>query len=418
MRFVQQGRFQQEHGLIISPDRPKHLMIKAASIGFDLREACSSGSVKLMRSPPVLAQKDISDERVARALDDLSSIIRHHRPDRLVVDDFMPFVQFHTFERFRDAFTRFLDQIDPCDTTMNLVMAEPANPQSQKVVDFMCGQMTGAIHIEYPPGDGESTQRRLTLIPTIGHLTGRVVKPWDVTEILIQDPNLGDDRRSMLPEMERSSKQAHRMPQDMPSKSKQRALRRQSPIRAIPLGRRSAEQSKVVQNEAARHITTSLPAETYYSSRRWKPGRDAPPSDYEWKHHTELESFKTRLEEHFLRRQEGESAFVLIAMRMDRTPESAVQSFDFEFIVQLSGDLIGATDALLVDLHLERLILLFEDSPEDKAQEFFVALKDRLESEAPHMADHLLHSASAIVVPNGRPFRDADEFLSYALTES
>ncbi len=113
----------------------------------------------------------------------------------------------------------------------------------------------------------------------------------------------------------------------------------------------------------------------------------------------------------------NETPFLLIAMRMDRSEEHAARPFDFEFILDLVSELLRDQDDMVVDLDHERLIVLIADSRPEEAQDFFARLKSRLREEAPKQADHLLHSVSAIVVPDGRPFQNAEEFLTYALDE-
>ncbi len=114
----------------------------------------------------------------------------------------------------------------------------------------------------------------------------------------------------------------------------------------------------------------------------------------------------------------NDTPFLLVAMRMDRSEERTARPFDFEFILDLVSELLRDQDDMLVELDRERLIVLLADSRPEAAQQFFAQLKNRLRDEAPQQADHLLHSVSAIVVPDGRPFQNAEEFLTYALDEA
>jgi hypothetical protein len=105
-------------------------------------------------------------------------------------------------------------------------------------------------------------------------------------------------------------------------------------------------------------------------------------------------------------------------MRMDRSTEKAVRPFDFEFILDLVAESLREQDDMLADLQNERLIVLLSDSRPEEAQHFFSRLKVRLREEAPHHSDDLLNSVSAIVVPDGRPFPGAEQFLTYAMDEA
>ena len=79
---------------------------------------------------------------------------------------------------------------------------------------------------------------------------------------------------------------------------------------------------------------------------------------------------------------------------------------------------LRAQDDMLANADVERMVIYLGDSRAEEAQSFFARLKDRLRAESPVQADHLLHSVSAIVVPDGRPFQNAGEFLTYALDEA
>jgi KaiC/GvpD/RAD55 family RecA-like ATPase len=199
LRFAQTGAELGESCLFISTARPKDLMIQAASIGFDLREAYEQEKVRLLRVPPTLAHQGGEDVGVLRAMRDLVALIRQHRPQRLVVNDFMPFVMFRSYDRLRASIVDLLEQTDVLDMTMILMMSEPGNDQSRRIVDFVASQMTGAVHLEMVSDDAESTLRRLHFMPNIGHVRGRRTEPWDLSEMLQQTSVPITAERRMLP---------------------------------------------------------------------------------------------------------------------------------------------------------------------------------------------------------------------------
>ena len=148
------------------------LAVQAASIGFDLRGAYEAGLVKLLRIPPTMAYQGSEDDGILRAMRDLVALIRQHRPQRLVVNDFMPFVLFRSFDRLKAAVVDLLEHTDVLDMTMLLVMSEPGNEQSKRIVEFVGSQMTGSVRVEMLDDQPEATSRRLTLTPNIGHIRG------------------------------------------------------------------------------------------------------------------------------------------------------------------------------------------------------------------------------------------------------
>lgn len=185
LRFTQIGADAGESCLFISPQRPKDLMIQAASIGFDLRGAYEAGLVKLLRIPPAMAQQGQEDDGILRAIRDLVGLIREYRPQRLVINDFMPFVLFRSFDRLKAAITDLLEHTDVLDMTMVVVMSEPGNDPSRRIVEFIGSQMTGTLHLEMPEEGVESTERRLTLTPHIGHVRGVRSEPLELSGLLV-----------------------------------------------------------------------------------------------------------------------------------------------------------------------------------------------------------------------------------------
>ena len=103
---------------------------------------------------------------------------------------------------------------------------------------------------------------------------------------------------------------------------------------------------------------------------------------------------------------------------MDRSGSKSARPFDFDFLMDLVREELRAQDDMLANADVERMVIYLGDSRAEEAQSFFARLKDRLRAESPVQADHLLHSVSAIVVPDGRPFQNAGEFLTYALDEA
>ena len=198
LMFAHTGSRLGESTLFISPDRHKDLVIQAASIGFNLKEAHEAGDVRLVRVPPLLNLQSMGDDGVSRALWDLVTLIRQHRPTRLVMNDFMPFVAFRSYDRFRTEFIQFLEQIDSLDTTTILVMPEPANEQSGRVIEFMASQMTGSIRIEVGDEGITSTKRRISLVPHIGHIKREVVDYWDL-EKLVASATAGNESGEAAP---------------------------------------------------------------------------------------------------------------------------------------------------------------------------------------------------------------------------
>ncbi len=406
LMFIQTGALLGESCLIISPERPKDLMIQAASIGFDLQKAHREGTVRMMRIPPLFNLQSVGDDSVAQALRDLVEIIRRHQPKRLVVNDFTPFVLFRSFDRLRAEFIQMLEQIDPLDTTMMLAVAEPASRRSEEVVDFMKSQLTASIHLEMVPNGDLSTKRRLTLIPHIGHLKRKVVDNWDLESLVASSEALASSLR-MLPAQEEEARPA---PQIAPKPAPPVTPPTPEPEQpASPVSRAT---------DLVEHLDIFVTPPSPQEPTTPPVTPPTPEPEPEKSHAmTDRAAFRELLQQHFLERDLNDTPFLLLAMRMDRTNQKTVRPFEFEFILDLVSESLREQDAMLADMEHERLVVLLANSRPEEAQNFFSQLKNRLRQDTPQQADHLLHSVSAIVVPDGRPFQTAEEFLSYALDE-
>ena len=129
---------------------------------------------------------------------------------------------------------------------------------------------------------------------------------------------------------------------------------------------------------------------------------------------TNRDAFGLRLQQHYHQHAVNETPFLLIAMRSDG---AAAPSLDFALFYDCVSQLLSKDDDWLVDFEGHRLIVLMPHSRINTAQRFFSRLKVRLLDAAPQQAQDYLHTMSAIVVPNGESFQNAEDFLAVALEE-
>jgi len=377
------GVLQNEKTLFISSDRQKDLFIQAASIGFDLRASHEAGKIRLMRVPTLVELNFGDDASVTQALSDLVDIIVSYQPERVVMNDFMPFIAFQSFQRFQIEFIRLLERIDFLNCTIVLAMPEPAIMQSRRVIEFISLQMTGSVHIELAEENPRSTKRRISLIPNVGHIRHRVVDYWDLEDVV--DDNAGT--LQAIQNLEAASTES-----------------------LTSLEKGAAEEAEKEPEEAEKEPeeAPTEPEQVVLTV----------PEVHELPDQNDRASFLRRLEAIFEMRETKKEPFLLVAMRMVRGEDKAIRPFDFDFLMDLVQDALRPVDDILVDVDSERLVICLANSKPEDAQSFFARLKSSLRKETPLQADHLLHSVSAIVVPDGRPFESAEEFLIYALDET
>lgn len=401
MRFAATGLELGERCLFVASERIRDLAVEASSIGLDLRRAQQAGSIHVTRVPPLVNLQQDGDEAVAKALTDLVALVRRERPDRVVVNDFLPFVMFRSFERFKRAFVEALEALDPIPSTLLVALPEPANEQSRRVIGFVASKMTGVAHIEPLDYDPASPERRLTLTPQVGHFGETVVCRWDLSALVrLPSETAGVPplfaRPGTAPERKGAVEAAPPEPPDFP----------EPPPPPVPTMPAPADEPEAWSPEAP-EPEAGEPASPEATSEA-----DAGSAEAD----TDREAFRIRLDAALARRGPGAPSFLLLAMRLDRS-EGGAGPFDFEFVIDLVRASLRPQDAVLIDAEAERLVVWLEDSTADDAQDFFSRIRRSLESEAPRRADQLLHAVSAIVVPDGRPFQTAGEFLRYALDE-
>ncbi len=419
LRFAAAGAERRQRCLFVTSERFRDLAVEASSIGWDLRRARMQGLVRLTRVPPVVSGGEDADADVLGALRDLAALIRREKTSRVVVNDFLPFVMFRSLDRFRQAFVEFLEALDGVDSTLIIALPEPANDQSARVVEFVSTKLTGTIHVEpfaYDPG---SSERRLTLTPHMGHAGRPVVCRWDLSN-LVQLPTPSREKATAV------SDSPDRLATG-PRSDAPRAVPEPRPVASEPAreavidvaeGRDPDEVTPLPAWPPERPIRETGdekggPAQTPEPADSVSPEDPSGAGSLD----AERESFRARLESRFERRERGGVPFLLLAMRLDREADSATRPFDFEFIIDLVSDSLRSQDSYLVQPDTERLVVCLADSTPDDAQDFFARLRRTLEAEAPQRAAQLLHAVSAIVVPDGRPFPSAAEFLRYALDE-
>lgn len=477
LQFAYTGVRNKERCLYIFPERPRDLIIQAASIHFDLRGAVEDGLVKLMRIPPTFKPNELTDEELHKAITDLVQVVAQENPDRLIIDNFSRFAQFKSFAAFQDAFIDMLERIELIDTTLLFALGEPANENARNVIEFIARQVTGCVHIALDQEDPHSSRRLITIIPNIGHLEGAVADFWDLAETVsaneaYQLAKQAEDRQEEVapslaipapePEPEPVAPVILPMPEPEPESPKLEDTpaawtfpnMNQAPRRLSELPRRFNTQPSMPAFPAMRNHTVTvptppppvasptnhiqpqapapsvpmvamppkpvetavLPSFENLESLKPEPEPLAPVTAIaEMKDFTNRALFLSKLEEQFRFRDQNGHSFLLIAMRMDRGEGRKVRPFDFEFILDLVTDALRADDNLLVNHERERLVMLRANIGAEESQSFFTELMGQLRKEAPQQAEHLLRSVSAIVVPDGKPFKTAEEFLAYAM---
>lgn len=145
--------------LLMSPRTPEALAEAGSADGFDLRAAHATGRLRLLRMPAAADLATRGSDGLDRAYHDLAALVATERPERVVVEDFTPLVQFDTFDRFRAAFAALADGLRDAGVTLVVGLGEPANAASEHLLAVVRELVDGTVTLDV---DGET--RRLVLL--------------------------------------------------------------------------------------------------------------------------------------------------------------------------------------------------------------------------------------------------------------
>lgn len=450
--------------VLISPRRPRDLSLQAATIGFDVEDAVERGNLRLLRVPANL-MGDADDATIATALEELARMMQRHRPERLVIDDFTPFLRFRSFEHLRHAIIQFLDAIGETDATTVLAVGEPANTRSEEIVAFLRGQTAGSIHLTVDEGGESPTARRFALQPTLGSLDADRDLAWDLrrlvepataasrgdsagatppaasnqreewrTEAAANDGNGGtfvadepfvelsfpttaapDTDDAPIHFFDPQEPHGEVAPADDPfalvgspesifdiGHYIEGAVADEAPPRPAPLAPQGEPRKR-----------QPVPAA--------EPGREAPRATFpepieapaDLRAAVDRSAFCAAFDTASRELAVTGERFLALALRIDPSHPAAEHFGD---VVAAIRETTTGADTLLADASRGRLALVLPGRAESEAQAVFTHLKKTLRDRRLPAAE-ALRALAAAVVPNGHPFTSGDAFLTYVFNE-
>lgn len=378
MLFLQTGVVLEEKTLFLSPGRPQDWMIQAASVSFDLEQARQQGRVKIVWIPASAPGPNATDAVATRAVEDLVQLIMAERPQRVLINDFVPFLQFRSFDRFRQVFGWMMGQLATVQTTVLLMMPDVINEQSRHIMEFMRNQMSGSMHVSMPEDtseDGPTGNRRLVLWPGLGHVTHEVVDPWEIPMLSMTEHPAGIAGGHMEPS---GTPRQH----DVPVSSFEVASTGSNPenlsLAGMPVPSVAVDSLRALENSHAAFFAKLKKSFKQRASKKYKP-------------------------------------FLLVALRMEAEQAAQDGAIGLDMLLPAIEQIVVHPEDILVDMARGRIIAFLPNKKGDNVQEFFESIQDQLREKYPSVADQLPHVVSAVVVPNGEPFENPEDFLAYAL---
>ncbi len=162
--------------LFFTTMRPKDLLIHAASIDFDLQHYMNQNLIIVVRvTPPEdLQEVDDPDTHLAEYIKDIVPVVKQYNPNKIVFDELTPFIGFKDLNFLKNIFLHTIDGIENTEITSLYILAEPANPASQNIIDTLIDCSTGIIGLQKKADVVNKYHSGImTITPNVGHTEGK-----------------------------------------------------------------------------------------------------------------------------------------------------------------------------------------------------------------------------------------------------
>lgn len=177
LQYALQAARQKEICLYFTTMRPKDLMIHAASIDFDLQSYMNQNLIVVVRVAPPTDLYDLRnpDDYLVEYMKDIVTVVNQFQPNRIIFDEFTPYIGFSNLEALRTAFLQTIEIIEEKDIISMYVIGEPATPVAQSIVDVLAQHVTAVLYLQKKAGgvEGKSNGGKITITPNVGHAEGQ-----------------------------------------------------------------------------------------------------------------------------------------------------------------------------------------------------------------------------------------------------
>jgi len=162
--------------LFFTTMRPKDLLIHAASIDFDLQDYMNQNLIIVVRvTPPEdLQEVEDPDAYLAEYIKDIVPVVEQYNPNKIVFDELTHFIGFKDLKFLKDTFLQTIEGIEDAGITSLYILAEPANPASQNIIDTLMDCSTGIIGLQKKAEVVNKYHSGImTITPNVGHTEGK-----------------------------------------------------------------------------------------------------------------------------------------------------------------------------------------------------------------------------------------------------
>lgn len=431
-----------ERCLVISPREPQALVEIGQSVGLDLPTAHGAGHLRLLRIPQAADLAARGPEGLARSYRDLVALVTSDRPDRVVIEDFTPLVQFDTFERFHEAFAGLVSDLRELGTTLVIGLGDPANDASRRLLEVVETLVDGTIRLgaggdlvlttpadpAYPSNDGASVEA----VPPPAVPAPAPPAPEPVLDLPAAPAPLNEGFSTTFsapagapPELPAPSTAEPAEPSTVHAFAPE-AAGASGPggpptTEVIPPPNPDPSLLAPPADPFGQDPADALLAQGYLADSRGGevvgqiPSAPAGPPAFAPLGSASSATdpgvaFRTALDEAFAARASG-TPFVVVALRMD---PAAAEAAHFGAVEAGLRSALRAPDRLLADAPRRRAAVVLPASGPDAAQALFAGLQAHLRTTLGSGADRVLQAIAAVTVPDGQPFQTSAELVAYA----
>lgn len=181
LQFAMESAKNKEVCIYFTNMRPKDLMIHAASIDFDLQTYMNQNLIIVVRvAPPTdLYESGNPDNFLIEYLNDIVTVVEQYQPSRVIFDELTHFIGFENTNLLQQTFLQTVEKIEEKNVTSFFILAEPATPLAQMIVDSIAQYSTAVVYLQKKTlEDGTSQGGRATITPNIGHTEGQFVSDY------------------------------------------------------------------------------------------------------------------------------------------------------------------------------------------------------------------------------------------------
>ncbi|GAB5536195.1 MAG: hypothetical protein Rubg2KO_24440 [Rubricoccaceae bacterium] len=472
LQFVRGAVDSDARCLLISPRPPEELVHLASTVGLNLGDAHKTGRLRLLRIPSADALAQRGSDSLDKAYQDFVKLIRTDRPDRVVIEDFTPLVQFDSFERFETAFSTLATDIGELGAALVVGLGEPANSTSRQLLDVVKRHVNASIEL-----DAESRQIRLTkqdaasldMEPVASAPPAPVANspagpsPQGATEPAASstatpaeaaeepavpepppapEPVVPEPPPEPIVQAVPTATIEEEAPIGTAAEAPDNDAEKPEPHLSLAPEPEAEPEPEAPASEASGYpvagVTSAPPAEPSLHGEPEDPfGVDPdsvlshgylvdsgaivpperptePPPAFESLGSQEAtdpaDAFRAALDSSFAVRVTG-TPFLVVAVRME---PSAPESVYFPTVAEGLRGALRPQDHILVDENRHRAVVLLPASQADAAQKLFSGLQTHLRRSLDDAAAGVLRAVGAVSVPDGQPFTSSRDLMAYA----